>query len=308
MALRDRQLGGISLSWWSAFVLTIMSALAIPFIAELIWFKLFPFIPEGIRPGLVYAGMILHIGLSSGRVPQGKERIQLFFGMFTGVSFPAGIYLLPKLPFPFIYLILKVCFGSEVSTYFGWYLEGDISVASIVVKAAAEGVTEDGVRVSLSGEFIFEIENAAVYSSQVEGDGGKDYFQRALAAEVSSRMKQQVIAQHTVRDLEQGEYDKQQTVNQWVTDACNLLKDFGVRLTRSPIVKVDIKSKRIERAFDTVSAEKILLQSTAVIARQFALVMKEHPGISEESALILLNLDRAEEGLPQITMANIKMK
>ncbi len=307
MALRDRQIGGIPLSWWPAFFVTVITTLMIPFIAEHFWFRIFPFIPDGIRPWIVYIGMTLHLGLCSDRVPQGKERAQLFCGWYTGISFPAGIYFLPKLPIPIIHFILKIS-RSDVITYLGWCLEGDVSVASISVEASADGITSDGVRVSLSGMFIFEIENAAVYLSQVEGDGGKDYFQRALAAEVSSRMKQKVIAQHTVRELEQGEYDKQQTVNQWVTDACNLLKDFGVRLTRSPIVKVDIKSKRIERAFDTVSAEKILLQSTVVIARQFALVMKEHPGISEELALILLNLDRAEEGLPQITMANIKMK
>ena len=308
MVLRNRQLRGIPLSWWPALFLTVVSTLMIPFIAEHFWFKLLPFIPDGLRPWLIYGGMIAHLGQSGDRVPQGKERAQLFFGMYTGISFPAGICFQPRLPFPIISLILRLFFGKNVAGYLGWILEGDVRVESITSPFVAEGLTSDGIRVKLSGTLVFEIENAAVYLSQTRDGYDRSAVLEALPSESSAHIKERVITRHTAKELHQGEYQGGKVLTQWITEACSFVEDFGLCLARAPIVKVDIESERIQRAFDVVHAKKLVSESAAVLSEQYALIKERNPGISEEGVLFLLNLERSGEGLPNLTMANIKVK
>jgi hypothetical protein len=309
MALRDRQLGGLPLTWGVAFITTLLAACAIPFIAEYFWFRVFPFVPETVRPWLVYVGVLLYISQCAGNVKAGTEQAQLCFGIYTGVSFSAGFYLLPKLPFPIISLLLRGVFDYKVYQYLGWVLEGEVRVESIAVSFASQGLTDDGVRVSLSGTLVFEIENAAVYLSQTRDGTDRSVILEALTSETSARIKKRVIANHTAKQLYQGAYSGGEDLTEWVTEACSFVKDFGLSLSRAPIVRAEIESERIRKAFDADNAKALLRRNTDEVAEAFSEFKKGLPlGTSDEVAFMLFNAARLDENLPAVTMSNIKVK
>ncbi len=309
MVLRDRQLGGIPLTWGIAVVATLLTACTIPIIAELVWFKLVPFIPEMIRPWLVYMGMILYIGQCAGNVKAGTEQAQQCFGMYTGISFSAGFYLLPRLPFPIVSLLLRVVFGPNVYKYLGWILEGEVRVESITTSFTAEGMTSDDIIVSLKGTLVFEIENAAIYLSQTRDGADRLAILEALPSESSARIKEKVIAGHTAKELHQGAYSGGKDLTKWITEACSFVEDFGLSLSRAPIVRAEIKSERIRKAFDVDNAKVLLRRNTNEVAEAFSQFRKGlPPETSDEVAFLLFNAARLDENLPTVTMANLKVK
>lgn len=316
MVLRDRQISGIPLTWGEAFIATLIVACTIPIIAELVWFRLLPFIPEMVRSWLIYTGVILYIGQCAGNVNAGTERAQLCFGMYTGVSFPAGFYLLPKLPFPIILLIIRVILfalqsveGSKVYRYLGWILEGEVRVESITTSFIAEGMTNDGIVVSLRGTLVFEIENAAIYLSQTRDGADRSAILRALPSESSVRIKEKVIAGHTAKELHQGAYSGGKDLTKWITEACSFVEDFGLSLSRAPVVTAEIKSERIRKAFDADNAKMLLRRNTNEVAEAFSQFRKGlPPETSDEVAFLLFNAARLDENLPTVTMANLKVK
>jgi hypothetical protein len=309
MALRDRQLGGIPLSKDNAFLVTFLGAFCVILIAYLFWFPLLG-VPQEIRKYVAGFGAALYILLCSGRVHQGKERAQLFMGTYTGISFPAGIYLLPKLPFPIITLLINLLLSKDVSDYLGWTLEGDVNVKSIALKITSEGMTSDGVVVELKGTLSLEVENAAVYLSQSEGKGGDESLLSIIGAECSAQIKREVIARNPVKNLLKGDYHAEYLgVNEQITEACALIKDFGLSLARSPLVTVHIVSDRIRASVDNLAAKQILDDSSKALATRFRKFHKRlGPNVSEETALILFNLDQIDNGGPTLNMNTLKLK
>ncbi len=308
MSLRDRQIGGIPLAWGNAFVLTFVLSLSVPVIAYSLWFPIFG-IPEELRKWIALFGTCLYIFQCAGRVPAGMERAQLFFGIYTGESFPAGIYFLPRIPFPIISLLLELMFKEDVSKYLGWILEGDVSVESIVTSFISEGVTSDGIRVKLEGKLVFEIVNAAVFLSQRGNSSNKTSLDEAIQSEASSRIKERVIAKHTAQSLHQGSCEGGEGLNRWITESCVFVKDFGIRLSRSPIVTVDIKSSRIQKAFDAYGARDLMSNNTNALAKAFSEFRSALPeGTSEEAALMLFNAERIDEGEQPVSMNILKIK
>jgi hypothetical protein len=309
MVLRDRQISGIPLTWGEAVIATLVAACTIPIFAELVWFKLFPFIPEMVRSGLVYIGVILYIGQCAGNVKAGTERAQQCFGAYTGVSFSAGFYLLPRLPFPLPSLILRAISSAEVYKYLGWILEGEVRVESITTSFVAEGLTSDGTNVSLSGTLVFEIENAAVYLSQTRNGTDRSAILEALPSESSACIKERVIASHTAKELHQGAYGGGKDLTKWITEACSFVEDFGLSLSRAPIVTVEIKSERIRKAFEADNAKALLRRNTNEVAEAFSEFRKGLPSdTSDEVAFMLFNAARLDENLPTVTIANLKVK
>jgi hypothetical protein len=246
-------------------------------------------------------------------VKQGQERAQLFFGGYTGVSFTAGIYILPRLPFPLISLALHFLFSlfnKEVGSYLGWVLEGDVSVGSIVVKTESEGMTSDGIRVGLKVTLIFEIENAATFLSQTKGDTNRTEISEAISSLSSARIKQQVIAKHTAVQLNQADYvSDYEMVNVWITDACAFVKEFGLSLSQSPIIQVDILSEQVRDVFDANSAAALFAKNAVAVGKSFAEFQKEVPGLSEEMAMVLFSQARAaKDGVPRTNIDVFRIK
>lgn len=309
MALRDRQLGGIPLSRENAFLITFLGAGCVILIAYLFWFPLLG-IPREVRKYIAAFGAILYLFLCSGRVHQGKERAQLFMGTYTGISFPAGIYLLPKLPFPIITLLINLLLSKDVSDYLGWALEGDVSVKSLALNVTSEGMTNDGVRVELTGTLALEVENAAVYLSQSEGNGGIENLLQVIEAECSAQIKQKVIARNSVKDLMQGNYQVEYLgINKSITGACAFIKDFGLSLARSPLVTVTIKSERMQVAVDALEGRQILDDAAVALASRFREFQKGlGRGVSEEAALMLFNRGQINNGGSTLNMNVIKFK
>lgn len=308
MSLRERQIGGIPLNKGDAVIVTIGLAICVPVIAYLVWFPLLG-IPSELRKWLALLGVVIYIYQCTGRVPQGKERAQLFFGTYTGVSFPAGIYILPRIPFPIISLLLMLILKEDVSNYLGWTLEGDVSVESIVVAFFSEGLSKDGLRVRLKGTLVFEISNAAIFLSQNGTTSNLTSIKEALHAETSRRIKSTIIANSTTKDLYHGRYSNGVTLSQWITHTCNFIQDFGVKLTRTPVVTVEILSERMEYAFDADNAKSLLRDVSNETALAYADFVKKLPeGTSEEVALAFFNTARANQGLSPVDINIVKFK
>jgi hypothetical protein len=308
MSLRERQIGGIPLEKGPAFILEAIGILLVIFFAYKLWAPLLG-IHEEVRGFFACIGVAFYLYNTTGRVPPGVERAQLFFGTYTGVSFPAGVYVLPKLPFPIISFLLEIVFKEEVSKYLGWTLEGDVSVESVVVPFFAEGLTKDGVRVSLSGRLVFEVVHAAAYLSQRGNSTNRTSIEEALQAEVANQFKQSVIAVSVAKDLYRGLYQGGLTLNYLITEACDFVQDFGLRLARSPIVSVKIESERIQKAFDADGSQELLDRATAALATRFRKYKEElGPNISEEVALALFNADQIDNGQPTLDMNILKFK
>ena len=203
MALRDRQISGIPLTKGQAAVLAILMTALVPVLAYGLWFKtLFAWFPEELRFPTVVAGMIIHFFLSVNIVPNNVERNLLWFGSYTGASFPNGICLIPRLPIPFLLLLLRVALSDEVYRKILWSLEGDVSIRSIIVPYEATGLSRGGARVRVTGKLRVEVANAATFRSQTVD--GKEGLVQMVAAEYAAAVKSSVIAQHTAAELMRG--------------------------------------------------------------------------------------------------------
>jgi hypothetical protein len=304
MGLRDRQIGGIPLTRGNAAALTIFCGfVVIPFLAYTFWFPLFSFIlPQELRLPILGFGILLYFSQCVGNVPAGKEQAQLFLGQYTGISFPAGLYLIPRAPFPIPMLLVRVFLGNDMYNYLGWVLEGYVSVQSIVAPFFSEGLSQDGIRVRLEGNLVFEISNVAVYLSQL-GDTQGSHIREALTAEASSRIKQRVIGKHTAKSLYQGEHaDSSASLVVWISQVCELTKDFGVHLARSPVVTVTILNDQVRHAWDRVQAKEIFTDSAVALGEAFARFREKNPGLSEEIAWVSF---ASSQGLPPGTPINI---
>jgi regulator of protease activity HflC (stomatin/prohibitin superfamily) len=307
MSLRSRQIGGIPLNKGDAFFVTLLVSLFIPLLAYTFWFPLFR-VPEELRKGIVFLGMVSYYAQSMGIVPVGMERAQLFFGTYTGRSFSAGFYFLPKLPFPIILLFVYLFLPENKRRYLGWILEGDVGVESFVTSFSAEGLTSDGVRVSLKGTLVFEVENAAIFLSQKMDTQNRSSVEQALASISSSCIKEKVIANYTAKNLLQGNCGGS-SINEWITDACFFVQDFGLSLARSPITSVTIESKTVEKVFDRVQAKELFRENTNEIAEAFGEFRKKLPeDTSEELAFSMFNYDRIDNGAPPVSINVLKLK
>ena len=308
MVLRHRQEGGIPLTKEQAFVVTIVLALCVPVIGYTLWFPLFG-IPEEVRKWLALFGFCAYIAQCVGFIPTGVERAQKFFGMYTGVSFPAGIYLSPRIPFPVISFFIWMFTSEQIYQYLGWFLEDDVSLESITISFFADGLTSDGIRVKVEGTTVFEVARAATYLSQKWDGTNRTKLEEALRAEVAARIKQRVIAEHTVKDLHQGNTSTSMLLNQWITDVCLFEEDFGVVLSRSPIVTITILNERVQKAFDLDAAKKLFRDNTNEVAAAFAEFRAGLPkDTSDEVAFMLFNAARIDEGQSPVDYNIFKFK
>ena len=303
--LRDRQVSGIPLTRETSAVVTLVLAACIALIGYNVWFSFLGGAKE-LRPWISGVGVLVYIFQCAGRVPAGHEYTQLFFGSYTGISFPAGIYLLPRLPFPLISLLL-LAVKSDISKYLGWILEGEVSVESITVKFFAEGLSSDGIRVRLDGVLVFEVVNAAVFLSQKGNSTNRISLQEFLSAETSSHIKRLVIARHTAKRLFQGEYDGSSILTKEITKACLFVQDSGLMLGRAPIVTVTILNERIRESFDTHEAKDMLRENTDELAKAFTSFYNNcPPGTDKNFAMFMFNAGRRSEGLSEINIHMVK--
>lgn len=302
MALRDRQISGIPLTRGQASVLAILMTALIPVLAYGLWFRtLFAWFPEELRLPTVVVGMIVHFFLSVSMVPNNVERNLLWFGSYTGASFPNGICLIPRLPIPFVLLLLRVALPDEMYRKIFWSLEGDVSIRSIRVPYEATGLSRDGARVQVKGTLRVEVANAATFRSQTV-DGKEDLVQM-IAAEYAAAVKSSVIAQHATAELMRGYHSAgSRVLIEWMTQAWNLIHVFGVELASAPLVDVEILSKDVERAFDRVQAKELFTQSGEAVAEAWAAFRKKNPHLSEE---IAWSMFAASQGLAPGTSINI---
>lgn len=308
MALRDRQVSGISLTKTQSEWLSHFFTACVPVLGYTVWYPLLG-IPEELWKFFALIGVVVHLGMSFGVVNPGYERAQLFNGHYTGVSFPAGIYFNPVLPFPLLLLVIRII-SEEFYRKFLWSMEGDVRVESIRAAGQAEGLTRDGLRVRIDWMMVLEIENVAVFRSQTRDDTDRQGVIDIIISEYAAAVKSAVISQHTAQELMQGTHSGgSQGLNEWMTEAWNLVRDFGVVLARSPVGAVKILSERMEKAFD-VDAGKILLRDvTNEYAVAFAEFKKElPPGTSEEVAFLMFNAARLDEGKEPATINVVKFK
>lgn len=307
MALRDRQIGGWPLQWNPAMFASIVMVLLVPILGYAYWYPMFNISAE-LRPFLAVIGMGVQIHRQIGQVPANTERAQLFFGRYTGISFPAGIYMLPKLPLPFVTLVLEAVMGMEIYKYFLWTLAGSVSVQSIVVPFRVEGLTRDNIRVAIVGKLRLEIENAATFISQT-GENLQTLID-GVVAEYVAGVKASVISQHTAEELMRGYHSGgASTLAQWMTDAWRLVTTYGVSLESAMIGDVKILSTRMEKAFDANVGKELLRAVSNEYAAAFAEFKAGLPeGTSFEVAANMFNAARLDEGLPPVDLNVFQFK
>ncbi len=301
MALRDRQIGGIALTKGQAEVLSHVFTVCVPILGYAFWYPRVG-IPEELWLPLAVIGVIVHLGMSLGVINPGYERAQLFNGKYTGISFPAGIYFNPVIPFPILLLLVRLI-SEEVYKKFLWSMEGDVRVESISLEGVAEGLTRDDALVEIKWTLTLEIMNVAVFRSQTRDDTDRQSMLNIIRAEYASQVKTSVIGQHTVEELQRGTHSGgARVLNEWMTEAWNLVEDFGVRLSRSPVVKVHILSDQVRQAWDRAQAKEIFIASADALGEAFARFREKNPSLSEEIAWASF---ASSQGLPPGTSINI---
>ena len=312
MSLRNQQVGGWPLNRGEGFILTIFSAITVWLLSVNVWIPLFGRylfrIPDELVGFIAFTGSLLYLGgCDWGIVPQAKERAQLLFGMPMGASFSAGLYVLPKVPFPIIVLLVKLCASNEVSSYLGWTLKGDVGIASITIPTEVDGITSDGYRVKLEVPLIFEVDNATVYLAQTtEGVVG---VHAAISAVSSSKIKELVVAQHTALELHRGTLSNGDTVAELISVACSFVEKYGLYLGGNPIVKVTMLNKQIERLFDKENAWALIVRQAVANGIAFRDFQAQNPDLDEVTAMALYSQALGElDGIPRFNVNNIRIK
>lgn len=302
MTLRDRQIGGVPLPKLQSILLQVFFTACVPTLGYQIWYPFFH-IPEELWLLLAVVGMVTHMGMSPDIVPEGMERAQTWFGKYTGVSFPAGIYLKPILPLPFVLLAVRLVCGKEIYNKILWAMEGDVRVESIPLQGLAEGLTRDGALVELQWTLVLEIVNVAVFRSQTRDDTDRKTLLDTVAAEYNAQVKSSVVSQHSTEELMRGYHSGgAEVLNLWMTAAWSLEKDFGVVLARSPTTKVRILSDQVRQAWERSQGKEIFAASADALADAFAAYRRKHPDLSEELAWISF---ASSQGLPPGTQPPI---
>lgn len=309
MTLRNRQISGFPLTKEQAIVVALVMTALVPVLSYGVWFKtILAWLPEELRLPLVVVGMITHLILSVQMVPNNVERNLLWFGSYTGASFPNGICLVPRLPVPFVLLTLRLFLDEETYKKIFWSLEGDVAVRSILARFAAEGLSRNA-RVRITGMLRIEVVHAATYASQIEGVGEQN-VKDAVVARYVDTVKSSVIAQHSPEDLMRGYYSGgAKALAGWMTESWEIERDFGVRLEIASIEEVNILSEVVERAFDRAQGKGIFIAGAKSLAETFAAFKASlPPETSEEVALSLFNMDRIEGGQAPVTLNVVKFK
>jgi hypothetical protein len=310
MALRDRQISGIPLTKSQAAIVALLMTGLIPVLSYGVWFRTFlTWVPAELRVPIVVVGMIIHLTLSVQVVPNNVERNLLWFGSYTGASFPNGICLLPRLPIPFVLFLLRLFLSEEIYGKILWSLAGDVPVKSIILSFYAEGMTRekggDGIRTGIPGKLRVEVENAATYLSQ-----DLQVIMDGVVAEYIAGVKSSVISQHSFEELIRGYHSGgASTLVQWMTEAWNLVGVYGVRLESAMINQPVILNKQVEHAFDRAHAKETFIAGAKSLAETYA-AFKEAlpPGTSEEVALAMFNADRIDSGQSPVSINIVKFK
>jgi hypothetical protein len=301
MALRDRQISGIPLTRLQSEIISHAMTVLVPILGYKVWYP-FLHIPQELWLVLAVISTAIHLAMSVQIVPNNVERNLLWFGSYTGASFPNGICFIPRLPFPIILLVIRVLAGDEIYRKILWSLEGDVSIKSTIVSFIAEGMTRDGARVRIKGKLRLEVESAAIISSQ-----GFDSAVDGIVAEYTAGVKTAVISQHSVEELMRGYHSGGSSVlTGWMTDAWQLVHTFGMSLASAPIAEVEILSKHVEQAWDRARGEEIFTAGAKSLARSFTAYRAENPNLSEEVAWASF---AASQGLPPwMTIDIVKFK
>ena len=308
MALRDRQISGVPLTKRQAVIVAVVMTAFVPAVSYGVWFNtILAWLPEELRLPLVIVGMIIHFTLSIEMVPNNVERNLLWFGSYTGASFPNGICLVPRLPVPVLLLALRLFLDEETYKKIFWSLEGDVSVQSIPVPYEADGLARGGIRVRIFGTLRVEVVNAATFRSQTMY--GEDRLIAMIAAEYASGLKSAVIAQHTAAELQRGYHSAgSQALTEWMTEAWNLVSDFGVKLSRAPLVKVEILSKAVEHAFDLEHAQETFVAAAGAVGDAIAELKRKHPDLSETELAMIYPSVFGGTGNVSVNVHNVKLK
>lgn len=308
LSLRDRQVGGFPLlekqGWW----LIALGSIVVYLTWYFWWLPHFWHVPKVLRGplSLVCVGMYVHSSL--GQVRHSTERIQMFCGRYTGISCPAGLCPLPKLPFPVVSLILWVTLDKEIYAKIGWTLGETIDLASIVINLLVEGMTLDDVRIIVTGVLVFEIhqEGVPTYVAQTQSQGGMEGFRERLHAEVSARIKEYIISKNTVKELEKGSINSGDGLNAMVNQVCQVVDTCGVYLARSPLMGLTIKNPKIQEVFDQIAATSMLDKNVENVARRVQQMMEKNPGMSYEVAYATVIKASGGDG-PDIGINTIKV-
>jgi hypothetical protein len=190
--------------------------------------------------------------------------------------------------------------------YVGWTLEHDVSIASLSTRFEAQTLSKDTIRISVLGQLVLEVSNAARYLEQIQQSNKEKVAAIVSDIFVNTLRSGGVFRNFTLEELYQGSNAEEiSRLARTSTIADRLEEDFGLVIARVSVTKVEVMSKQLEVVTDTVMAQKTFTVSADVLATMLKKIKDQNPGMADEAALALLNIARGESGQLPISVVRI---
>ena len=86
----------------------------------------------------------------------------------------------------------------------------------------------------------------------------------------------------------------------------DLIKNYGISLSRIPIVKVMFESKKVENTFDQLAASGIFDASAEKMAERFAAFKRKNPDMDDAIIYAHLRSASGDEGGPEVNIVRVR--
>ena len=282
MSLREEQIRGPRLSKDQAFVLHPINAVIV-WVLSYFWWQPLLGVPEEWRSVIAFISAALFFFPLFGYIESGYAGAQEWGGHYNGESYSAGIYCLTKPPFPIVLFVLWL-FLPELYKKFFWTMGPVVSVQDRTMQVTSQFFSREGarggVRMLAESVLVFKMESVPHYLIQTTNDTDQSQLLEAITSLYSASIKSSTLSRYSTRDIFTGEYEKDQAaLVATIMQQFELIKNYGLSLANSPIVKVSIENQKVERAFDQVGAASILDESADNLADRVQAFMKKNPGM-----------------------------
>lgn len=306
MALREQQIGGPRLPKPLAFLIHIVSSVCVFLLSYFFWLHVIIDVPEEFRLGLASTSTILFFLLRFGIIKEGYAGALRWMGKYTDDSYSSGIYCLPTLPFPVLLLLLKVL-APELYDKFLWTMGEVVPVQDITVPVTTQFLSSDGVRMLANSTLLFQMENVARFLIQTTNNTDRDPLLEAIVSVYAGSIKNSSLNTYSAQEIFRGEYQKDQTMLiSTIMQQFDLIKNYGLSLAASPMVKVMFESKKVENTFDQVAASTMLDTSAEKLAERFASIKKKNPSMDDAIIYAMLRGSSGEEGGPELNIVRVR--
>ncbi len=309
MALREQQISRVRILQALGFVIHAIST-SIVFLASFyFWLRIVIEVPEELRLWLAVIPSTAFFFSLFRIEKEGYVTAPLWFGWYMDVSY-SGIYVLIKPPLP-IALFICWIFMPELSKKFFMSQGTEVAVRDIAVKVTSQFLSNEregeSVRMRADSTLIFKMESVARYQIQTTNDTDQGPLLEAVTALYTASIKSSSLSQYSAQDIYLGAYQKDETaLVSSIMQQFDLIKNYGLSLSNSPIVAVMFENPKIERTFDQIVASGLLDRSANRLADRVAAFMKKNPGMDEAVVHAMLRGSSGEDGGADLSYVRVR--